>query len=160
MSRSNSPFSLGSLLLSCLLLNCLKLCTSLIEPRADCCIGSCPDDENGEQAPTLDGPTSDRSAGIGVEFEAGGILFFSDTCNKRKRKDTEDSKGNLVGNRQGKNWKLTADTTPDAPGSLDAEYILLGTQIKLNTHEAREAAAAVAADVVCFAYIVALSTLH
>lgn len=116
--------------------------------RADCCIGHCPDDENGEQAVTLDGPTSDGAPGIGVEFEAGDIQFGSEDCQKRDRGATEASKGKLAGNRQGTNWQLTADTTLDAAGFLTAEYILDGTQIKLGTNMAGPAADAVANDAV------------
>ena len=149
MSRTASSCSLKSLLLLCLFLsNTLQVYTTRIEPRADCCIGNCPHDENGEQAPTLDGPTSDRSAGIGVEFETGVIQFASDACAQRNQQDTDDSKGKLVGNRQGPNWELTADSTGEAPGNLLAEYILDGKQIKVNSGKAREAAAAVAADLV------------
>ena len=121
-----------------------KVCATAIERRADCCIGQCGDDDNGNQAPTLDGATSDRSPGIGVEFETGSIRFSSEKCTKP---DTDGSKGKVVGNRQGDNWKLTADTIGDA-GVLDAEYILDGTQIKLGTGKAAEAAAAVANDLV------------
>ncbi|KAL8959825.1 MAG: hypothetical protein Q9193_003375 [Seirophora villosa] len=52
----------------------------------------------------------------------------------------------MVGGRQGDNWQLTVDTTQDIAGRLNAEYILDGTQIKLDTGKAAEAAAAVADD--------------
>ncbi|KAL8875309.1 MAG: hypothetical protein Q9192_009069 [Flavoplaca navasiana] len=53
----------------------------------------------------------------------------------------------MVGGRQGENWMLTVDTTPSKPGRLSAEYILDGTQIKLDTGKAAEAAAGVANDI-------------
>ncbi|KAL8918374.1 MAG: hypothetical protein Q9208_007393 [Pyrenodesmia sp. 3 TL-2023] len=52
----------------------------------------------------------------------------------------------MVGGRQGKNWKLTADTTLNAAGFLVAEYILDGTQLKLGSGTAAEAAALVGND--------------
>ena len=122
-----------------------NVCATAIERRATCCIGQCDDDDNGNQAPTLDGPTSDRSPGIGVEFETSGIIIESKDCDKPS---TDTSKGAMVGNRQGDNWKLTADTTLNRAGALVAEYILDGTKIKLGTGKAAEAAAAVSNDIV------------
>ena len=122
-----------------------RICATAVERRADCCIGECENDDNGNQATTLDGPTSDKSAGIGVEFEASGIVFESKNCDKPS---TDVSKGKMVGGRQGDNWQLTVDTTLNIAGRLVAEYILDGTQIKLSTGKAAEAAAAVANDVV------------
>lgn len=87
-------------------------------------IGSNPDDDNCDEAPTLDGPTSlsiggtGRPAGIGVEFETGQMLFSAENCDKSA---TQKSKGKLVNNRQGPNWKLTGDSLTGAPGILDAE---------------------------------------
>lgn len=105
----------------------------------------CDGDDEGSELPTLDGPTSDKSPGIGVEFEAGAVLFESPGgCSKE---DTDVSKGKLVNNRQGKNWKLTADTIGDE-NTLTAEYILDGTQIKIDAGTAKEAAAAVGNDFV------------
>lgn len=116
-----------------------------IEGRADCCIGHCDDDDNGNQAPTLDGPTDDQSPGIGVEFESSDVRFSSPSCDKPS---TDEAKGKLVNDRQGKNWQLTADTTQNEAGMLYAEYILDGTQIKLGTGAAAEAASAVGRDFV------------
>lgn len=113
----------AALLLPILLSISFHVRATAIERRADCCIGQC-DDDNANIAPTLDGPTSDKTARIGVEFETTGIQFESQGCDKSS---TDSSKGKMVGNRQGDNWKLTADTTPDIPGRLDAEYILDGT---------------------------------
>ena len=60
----------------------------------------------------------------------------------------DGSKGKLVGNRQEENSQLTADTTLNYAGWLDAEYILDGRRIKLTTGDAIKAAAAVANDFV------------
>lgn len=90
--------------------------------------------------PTSDGPTSDKSSGICVEFESGGVLFRSENCDKPS---TDSSKGKLVNNRQGTNWKLTADNNANEAGILAAEYILDGTQIKTGTGAAAAVASAV-----------------
>lgn len=119
-----------------------------LEPRGhpfSCCIGLCDDDDSGNEEPTLDGPTNDQSPGIGVEFESGEVIFYSEGCSKD---DTDSLKKAVVGNRQGTNWKLTADTTPDEAGYLVAECILDGTQIKLGNNAAGPAASAVANDIV------------
>ena len=137
----------AAILLPVLLSIPLNVCATAIERRGNCCPGSCDDDDNGNQAPTLDGPTSDKAPGMGVEFETAGIKFASADCDKPS---TDSSKGKMVGNRQGENWKLTADTTFNEAGLLDAEYILDGTQIKLDTGKASEAAEAVANDIVIF----------
>ena len=111
-----------------------------------CCLGRCPNDENGNQAATLDGPTSDQSAGIGVEFESGQVLFRpSGTCTKAQ---IDTSKGALVDQRQGTNWMLTTDTTVSVDGRLTAEYILNGKLIKIGSGDAAIAASAVANDIV------------
>ena len=113
-----------------------------------CCIGSCPDDDNGNEAPTLDGPISDKSAGIGVEFETGELRFLPNgACNKS---DIDKSKGTLVNNRQGRNWMLTTDTTLSDLGFLTAEYILNGKDIKIRSGDAAKAASAVTNDIVSF----------
>jgi len=105
----------------------------------------CDGDDEGSELPTLDGPTSDKSPGIGVEFEAGHVYVSSTIKGGCSKEDTDASKGKLLGNRKGKNWKLTGDTTGDAD-LLNAEYILDGTQIKIGASTAKEAAAAVAKD--------------
>ncbi|KAL8996351.1 MAG: hypothetical protein Q9169_004117 [Polycauliona sp. 2 TL-2023] len=66
---------------------------------------------------------------------------------KCSESDTNSSKGKLLGNRKGENWKLTAETTGHVAGELYAEYILDGTRIKLETSDAERAAAAVTADI-------------
>ncbi|TVY32682.1 hypothetical protein LSUB1_G007618, partial [Lachnellula subtilissima] len=108
-------------------------------------IGSCPDDETGLETSTSDGPTSDKSAGIGVEFETGAILLSSVSGNCDEQ-STFSSKGKMIAGRgQGQNWALTADTQSDAD-VLDAEYIIDGRVVKIGTGDAGKAAAAIAAD--------------
>jgi hypothetical protein len=82
---------------------------------------------------------------MGVELEAGELLFRSQGCD---RPSTVALKGNLVNSRQGTNWDLTADTTPDDEGFLTAEYILDGTKIKIGSNMAVPAALAVTQDLV------------
>ena len=100
------------------------------------------------QAPTLDGPTSDKSAGIGVEFESTRVTFRKEGCSV---KDTNDAKAMQIGDRKDANdlWKLTADTTLNTPGLLSAEYILNGQKIKIGDGVATAQAAAVSSDLVC-----------
>lgn len=113
---------------------------SNLKPRAD--VDPCLD-----ETPTLDGPTSDKSAGIGVEFESSGVTFAKEGCSAA---DTNQGKGKQVADRKDKdnNWKLTADTSNEMAGSLTAEYILNGEQIKIGTGAATAAAAAVSSDLV------------
>ena len=143
-----SPKQAG-ILLPLLLSLPINVLASDSERRAStpvCCIGSCPDDDTGNQAPTLDGQTSDKSAGIGVEFESGDLYFLpKGTCEKS---DVDKSKGALVNNRQGPNWMLTTDTTISVDIALTAEYILDGTKIKIGSGDAAKAASAVAHDLV------------
>lgn len=112
---------------------------SELQPRAE------PVDHCLNVAPTLDGPTSDQSAGIGVEFEAAKVEFSSPGCSSA---DTNQAKGKQVGDRRGDNWQLTADTTPTSISTVSAEYILNGKLIKIGTGAASAAAAAVASDIV------------
>lgn len=104
-----------------------------------------PNDPCLNEAPTLDGPTSDKSAGIGVEFESQAVTFGKPGCSSG---DTNQAKGQQVGDRKGDNWQLTADTTNEVPGQLTAEYILNGVTIKIGTGAASAAAAAVSGDIV------------
>ena len=115
-----------------------------------CCIGSCPDDDEGNMAMTLDGATADKSPGIGVEFESGSVIFKSKgDCAKS---DIDLSKGKLVDQRQGSedppHWMLTADTTLSGDYLLTAEYILSGVEIKIGSGDAGKAADAVGKDIV------------
>lgn len=103
------------------------------------------DDSCDDEAPTSDGPTSDKSAGLGVEFECPAILFASSGCSAG---DTNQAKGKVVGDRKGTNWELTADTTQNVAGSLTAEYILDGKVIKIGDGTASAAAAAASSNLV------------
>ena len=119
-----------------------------------CCGGLCgdppSDDEIAEDMNAVDdGPTADKSAGQGIEYETGQLLFVSPTCNEG---DTFKLKGKLVAGRQDKttppNWMLTGDSTTGLKGQLQAEYILDGINIKVGANAAGPAAAAVANDIV------------
>lgn len=139
----------------------IKVLAYEIERRADsplCCIGSCPDDDDDNQATTLDGPmTSANSAGFGAEFETGDVQFQSyQTCTKP---NIDISKGKLIDSRQGPNWMLTAETTSSPSGYLVPEYILDGTKIKIGSGDAAKAAAAVAKDIVMFDLMLQCSNL-
>ena len=139
----------------------LPLDDAEIHPRSSClsCLGNENDDSGiaeddetgivndcGEElplSPILDGPTSDKSAGLGVEFETTQIRFQSEHCSFL---DSYDAKGKVVNGRKGENWMLTADLLDD--GLLSAEYILDGTKIKLGIGDAERAAKAVTHDLV------------
>lgn len=103
------------------------------------------DDSCDDEAPTSDGPTSDKSAGLGVEFECSAIIFASPECSAG---DTNQAKGKVVGGRKDTNWELTTDTTQGIAGRLTAEYILDGTVIKIGDGTASTAAAAASSDLV------------
>jgi hypothetical protein len=96
-----------------------------------------------DEAVFSDGPTSDKTAGMGVEFETLSLLFLPTGCTQDQ---INQLKGKMIDGRQGTNWKFTGDTTFE--NALSAEYILDGTQIKINTNAAGSVAAAVAADLV------------
>ena len=85
-------------------------------------------DCNPNPSATDDGPTSDQSAGIGVEFESTDVLIKPDSA-----QCTADLiallKGTSIGPRSGQNWILTGDTTTGS--SLSDEYILDGRAIKI-----------------------------
>lgn len=116
-----------------------------------------PNDQCLDEAPTLDGPTSDESAGIGVEFESSGVRLTKSGCSAA---DTNQAKGQQVGDREGDNWQLTADTTADLAGVLTAEYILNGKTIKIGTGAASAAAAAVSSDIVSIHLITGVHPFH
>ena len=102
------------------------------------CSGDEPDpmemDDGGQSA------TSDRSAGIGIEYESVYIQFESQSAkNDPDPGKTFQSKRALVNGLQGDNWKLTADLLR-RPGALDAEIVLDGTSIKPGTGELAKAA--------------------
>lgn len=136
-----STLSAALLLPILLLQSAINALPSELNSRADPASPCSADDE----APTLDGPTSDKSAGLGVEFESSAVIFSSPQCSIS---DTNQAKGKLVGNRKGVNWELTADTTNEIAGQLTAEYILDGTQIKIGDGTASAAAAAVSGDLI------------
>ena len=115
-----------------------------------------PNDPCLDETPTLDGPTSDNSAGIGVEFESSYVLFNSPGCTPTQ---TWQAKGKQVGGRSGNDWQLTADTTQVIAGRLTAEYILNGKTIKIGTGAASAAAAAVSSDIVRIHTIIEMHSL-
>lgn len=139
MYPSTLAMKQATILFPFLLILSITALPSDLRPRADD-IDPCFD-----EAPTLDGPTSDQSAGIGVEFESSVVTFSKPGCSQ---KDTNQAKGQQIGDRRGDNWQLTADTTSEIAGILSAEYILNGQTIKIGTGAASAAAAAVSSDVV------------
>ena len=104
-----------------------------------------------QERPVDDAPTGDRSAGIGMEFEAGSLRFKSDKLSaKADQGQTDACKFKTVrykGDSPGTNWGLTADVGP-GPGLLNAEYVLNGKLIKLGTGDLKKAAAEVQASLV------------
>lgn len=100
------------------------------------------------ETPDDDGITSDRTAGIGIEFEAPVFYFTNPACSLD---DTFAAKKQLVGDsggwRTGTNFMLTADTSSEA-GKITAEYILDGRNIKVGSGDAARAGAAATADLV------------
>lgn len=129
-----------AVLLVPLVLSALVTASASNYKRQDDSDNSCDD-----EAPTSDGPTSDKSAGLGIEFECLAINFKSSGCSAG---DTNQAKGRVVGGRQGTNWELTADTTFNVPGRLTAEYILDGKVIKIGDGTASAAAVAASSDLV------------
>lgn len=102
-------------------------------------------DDEDDIAETNDAPTGNNPAGIGVEFESAAIQLASDDCSA---KDFFAAKGKTMNGRKGKNWALTADHADTSERILSAEYILDGKSIKLSSNSAKEAAEAVAKDIV------------
>ena len=88
---------------------------------------------------------SDRTAGIGFEFESGSNTFELES--KCEKEDTDASRKQIIAGRTGEHFQLTADAFGGA-GRLHAEYILDGLSIKVGTGDAARAGAAVAADFV------------
>ena len=96
--------------------------------------------------PFQDGPTADREAGLGVEFETSGLFFASvENCGQE---NTFKSKNKAISGHQATDWDLTVDTTATQSNRLDAEYILNGKTIKIGTNRAAQAAKDVASDIV------------
>ena len=155
MNPSTLSFKQASTLLFFFLFLVINVTTRGIEVRGNSCSGGCcagddvSDDEvTANEEAVQDGPTSDRSAGLGIEFEASALQFYSNKCSNKDKKLTDKLKGEMVGGRRGTNWKLTVDTSPNTAGSLTAEYILDGLNIKIGSGDAAKAASDVAADLV------------
>ena len=91
-----------------------------------------------------DGPTADRTAGIGAEFESPFFKLENKDCSLI---DTNDAKKSLVEGRKGPNWELTADSVGVA-GELQVEYILDGRNIKVGSENGAKAGKAIADDLV------------
>lgn len=98
--------------------------------------------------PGGDEPTHDGSAGLGFEFESVMFKFKSDGCSMDH---TNEARKNLVANRKGNNWILTADTGDD-PGKVNAEYIVDGTQVKVGQNMAGPIGKDIADDLVSSSY--------
>lgn len=111
-----------------------------LQPRLDPCIQDIQDVE----AVELDGATADGTAGIGVEFESPGFYFTNRDCSAE---DTNAARKQIVAQRTGTNWELTADTGSD-PGKVNAEYILNGLNIKVGSGDGAIAGKAWADDLV------------
>ena len=97
----------------------------------------------------LDGTTADGTAGIGAEFESPFFVFSNSGCSLD---DTNAAKGEIVAERTGTNWKLTADSGL-GQGKLTAEYILDGQNIKVGSGDGAKAGAAAAQDLVGAIYL-------
>ncbi|KAL8789566.1 MAG: hypothetical protein Q9195_006743 [Heterodermia aff. obscurata] len=82
-----------------------------------------------------DGTSADGTAGIGAEFENFAFGFVNAKCNAE---DTNAARKQIVAERTGLSWKLTADTTAD-PGKIYAEYILNGANIKVGSGDGARA---------------------
>lgn len=96
-------------------------------------------------SPTNDGPTGDREAGLGVEFESGINFKSVEDCGEE---NTFASKGKTVKGHESTYWDLTVDTTSEMVNYLQAEYILNGINIKIGKNQAVPAAKAIASDLV------------
>ena len=110
-----------------------------LQPRVDLCV---PDISEGSIQ--QDGTSADGTAGIGAEFETFAFGFVNATCSPE---DTNAARKQIVAERTGLNWELTADTTAD-PGKLNAEYILNGANIKVGSGDGARAGKAWADDLV------------
>ena len=110
-----------------------------LQPRVDPCIQDIPD-----EAVQQDGPTADGTAGIGAEFESFAFIFENPQCSPE---DTNAARKQIIAERTGLNWELTADTGAN-PGKLNAEYILDGRNIKVGSGDGAVAGKAWADDLV------------
>ena len=110
-----------------------------LQPRVDPCV---PDISEGSIQ--QDGTSADGTAGIGAEFESPGFGFVNVKCSPE---DTYAARKQIVAERTGLNWQLTADTGGD-PGKLNAEYILNGANIKVGSGDGPRAIKAWVDDLV------------
>ena len=108
------------------------------QPRGVC------EDTQDDEVEYNDGPTADRTAGLGAEFESPGWQMTSQGCSAE---DTFKAKKKVIGGRHGENWELTADT-PGDPGVVQAEYILDGRNIKVGSGDGERAGRELADDLV------------
>lgn len=97
-----------------------------LPPRA---LDPCIQDVQDVEAVQLDGPTADGTAGIGAEFESISFYFTNMDCSVE---DSYATRKQVVAQRTGTNWELTADSTR-GEGKVNAEYILDGTRIKVGS---------------------------
>lgn len=119
----------------------LTASAAYLPPRA---LDPCIQDVQDIEAVQLDGPTADGTAGIGAEFESPAFYFTSPSCSVE---DTNAARKQVVAQRTGTNWELTADSTSD-PGKINAEYILNGVNIKVGSGDGATAGKAWADDLV------------
>ncbi|KAL9116137.1 MAG: hypothetical protein Q9227_000506 [Pyrenula ochraceoflavens] len=79
--------------------------------------------------------STDLSPGIGLEFETSHITFEPSAAFSLDKWQTFTFKRECVGNRRGKGWALTADTTRVGAhgGVLTAEYVVEGEVVKLGS---------------------------
>ena len=119
----------------------LTASAAYLPPRA---LDPCTQDVQDVEAVQLDGPTADGTAGIGAEFESPAFYFTNISCSVA---DSNTVKHQIVAQRTGTNWELTADSTSDA-GKVNAEYILNGQNIKVGSGDGARAGKAWADDLV------------
>ena len=116
--------------------------TSPLVERADKGKGKS-EDSDGRDI-THDGGISDKSPGIGIEFESSGLDFVNEEF---ALNDAYKSKAKKIKGRKDEHnhWALTVDTTSKSERNVNlaGEYILNGKLIKLGTQDAGKAAEAV-----------------
>lgn len=113
-----------------------------VRPRAE----SCDEATAGEMAEGDDGPKTDGTTGIGVEFECPQLQIHPKDTENTPFNAKDGLKGRTIVGRQGDRFKLTVDGSGMA--NLQMEYILDGTAIKLGTGDADKVGAAAAQDLV------------
>lgn len=110
--------------------------------------------------PTNDGGTSDKSPGIGIEFEASRLVFVNKECalNDAYKSKAKEIKGRK--DEHNDHWALTVDTTTTSEGNVNlaGEYILNGKKIKLGSGDAGKAAQEVSKDLVRLFHIISSVT--